>query len=60
MRTYYSRLFKHKPETNSIEIFQIRMRDTFMKVAQSLMVKKQLVNEKSIKVQLKDSLIYKL
>ena len=25
------------------------MRDTFMKVAQSLMVKKQLVNEKSIK-----------
>ena len=30
-------------------LFQVRMRDTFMKVAQSLMVKKQLVNEKSIK-----------
>jgi hypothetical protein len=28
---------------------QVRMRDTFMKVAQSLIVKKQLVNEKSIK-----------
>jgi len=28
---------------------QVRMRDTFMKVAHSLMVKKQLVNEKGLK-----------
>ncbi len=28
---------------------QVRMRDTFMKVGQSLMVKKQLVNEKGLK-----------